>query len=309
MLDAWDLYGRADSGTPNAQRERQEHDNSSTETTTPVWMTSKTETTDSSMRGIQQAAVASGTLSKIFSYLDNSSFLQARKVCKSWRDVSSRVRTLRFPAVFFLPVEVIQQILALTTPSGFNNARKTCKAWYFSSLDVSLLREKLSKMGFTRKDPLVRDSHNVIYLSRRLSRECSLGSDGSGECRLRLAANLDFCDMAGSSNVQFTVSICGKHVMLLDGCVVYVYRLQPTCSTLIEFVASVLCPRRILAVSMDTSNKRYSIAVLMVGYDCIIQASSDSSRRDGWAWFMILSTKGPKVYTIISVPKKMYHGV
>ncbi|TGZ85674.1 hypothetical protein EX30DRAFT_338004 [Ascodesmis nigricans] len=205
-------------------------------------------------------------LSKIISYLDWPSHLNARKVCRIWRQAAGRTRVLHFPTAFFLPIEVIQLILEfIPTPTGFNNARKTCQAWYYSSLRLVLLREQLSKMGFTRKDPLLRNSRDVFHLSRRLSRECSLGSDGSGVCCMRLNAQLDLSEVSMSPNVQLTVSICGKYTMLLEGCVVYVYRLDPGYSTLMEFASSVLCPRKVIAVSMDTSNNRYSLAILMEG--------------------------------------------
>lgn len=203
-------------------------------------------------------------LGSLFSSLDHETFLAARKVCTVWRNIASQVRPQFLPAFFRLPVEVIQIILSLLSPAGLNNARRTCKAWYWSSFSVILLREKLAIMGFAQKDPMIRSSKNPEYLVKRLARECALGGNDSGNCELKLCGQLDVSDLASSPALYFTVSVCGTHAMMMDGCVIYVYRLKPLESTKMEFVGSVVCPRRVLAVSMDTSNRRNSVAVLMV---------------------------------------------
>lgn len=81
---------------------------------------------------------------------------------------------------------------------------------------------------------------------------------------MRNTAVVDLGELVLSERVQFTVSICGSHVMLSDGCVIHVYRLNPESEELLEFVSTVVCPRRVLAVSMDTSSKRFSVAILLV---------------------------------------------
>ncbi|KAI5795219.1 hypothetical protein EDC01DRAFT_77171 [Geopyxis carbonaria] len=207
----------------------------------------------------------------ILGYLNHKRLLKTRRVSKAWKSAVECVRPLKFPTVYYLPVELIQQILLLSSASSFENARKTCRAWYYSSLETFLLQHHLNSMGFSRSDPLVCVSKNPVYLSRRLSRECSLGSDGSGKCRIRKAAVLDMSEMATTEIVNFTVSKCGSHVLLSEGCIVYVYRIEPGSDTLMEFVASIVCPRRVLAVSMDTSNMRYSVAILLVWkFACIL---------------------------------------
>jgi len=196
-------------------------------------------------------------------FLDFQDVLMARGVSRAWRNALQVVRPLRFPAVYYLPTELLQQIYKLTTPEGFNNARRTCRAWYISSINVSIQRHHLGIMGFST-DPLVKRSKKTLYLSRRLARECSLGSDGSGKCDLHNVGVLDLSDIASAASVHFTVSMCGSHALLCEGCVVYVYRLQPNVENLMEFMACIVCPRRALAVSMDTSSKRYSVAILLV---------------------------------------------
>jgi hypothetical protein len=202
---------------------------------------------------------------RIVRLLDFLELLKARTLSKNWKNSLQKARNLTFPKVFRLPVEIIQQILALLALGDYNNSRKTCRAWYISSLDVSLLREKLRILGFCDTDPLVKDSKDAIYLSKRLSRECSLGADGSRKCLLRNVVILDMSEVSETPEVHFTVSTCGSHVLLSEGCVVHVYHLQPAAGQWMEFVACIICPRRVLAVSMDTSSRRYSVAILLVG--------------------------------------------
>lgn len=197
-------------------------------------------------------------------YLDFKHVLKARGVSKAWNDAVQAVRPLRFPAVYHLPAELVQQILALVSPADFNNARRTCRAWYVSSLSAPLLRNQLETIGFCKTDPGISDSKNPVYLSMRLFRECSLGADGSGKCDLRNVAVLDLSETVTASTSHFTVSMCSSHVLLCDGCVVHVYRLQPNSREFIEFATTIICPRRVIAVSMDTSSGRYSVTVLLV---------------------------------------------
>lgn len=203
-------------------------------------------------------------------HLDFRHVLKVRGISKAWRDAVQVVRPLRFPAAYHLPVELVQQILVLMSPVDFNNARRTCMAWYISSLNVPVLRKHLETMGFSKTDPGIVESKNPTYLSMRLSRECSLGADGSGRCGLRNVAVFDLSEMATATTSHFTVSTCNSHVLLCDGCVVHAYRLQSKGQELVEFVATIICPRRVIAVSMDTRSGRYSVAVLLVNYsDCL----------------------------------------
>jgi hypothetical protein len=206
-------------------------------------------------------------LDRLIKFLDFRDVLNVRGVSRAWRDAIYAVKPLRFPAVFSLPVEIIQQILWLTSPSDFNNARRACRAWYASSLNVAVLRYHLDSMGFCKTDPDIKDSQNPVYLSRRLSRECSLAGDESGTCGLRNSAILELSESLTSTTSHFTVSTCGTHALLCDGCVVYVYRFKSNGPDFVEPVATIVCPQRALAVSMDTSSRRYSVAILLVSTD------------------------------------------
>jgi len=199
----------------------------------------------------------------ILSFLDHRSLLSARLTRKSWNDVCVEHKLLKFPSVYRLPVELVQEILSSTSPLSFNISRHVCRAWYLSALDPFLLKQHLEALGFHNSEASVRDSRNPHYLVTRLSRECSLSPDNPEGGGLRNTAILDLSELVSADAVNFTVSMCGFYALLSEGCVVYVYRLKSTQERM-EYVTSVVCPRRVLAVSMDTSNQRFAIAVLLV---------------------------------------------
>lgn len=208
--------------------------------------------------------VPGSIFSRIVLLLDHDSLLNTRATAKLWLEACENHRPLRFSPLYRLPVELIQLIFTFTSPSSFDAARHVCRAWYLSALEPSLLRLQLKGLGFYHTDHAVRNSQSTRYLSTRLSREFSLGAGRSGICGLHKTAIIDMSNLAATSTVHFTVSICGSYALLSEGCVVYVYRLQATIASRIEFVASVVCPRRVLAVSMDTSSRRFAIAILLV---------------------------------------------
>lgn len=203
-------------------------------------------------------------LAKIISYLDHGSLLSARLIARSWFEACVQRRPLRFPPFYRIPIELIQLILGFSSPSAFNAARYTCRAWYLSSLEKSLLKAQLKALGFYITDPAIQNSNNPYYLSTRLSREFSLGAGGSNLSGLVSTTIIDMSELAATTTINFTVSICGTYAFLSEGCVVYVYRLRATSGARIEFVVSIICPRRVLAVSMDTSSRRFAVAILLV---------------------------------------------
>ncbi|RPA95838.1 hypothetical protein L873DRAFT_1792063 [Choiromyces venosus 120613-1] len=192
------------------------------------------------------------TFARVLSFLDHRSLLSARLTSKSWNDICVEHKLLKFPSVYRLPVELVQEILGSTSPLSFNVSRHVCKAWYLSALEPFLLKQQLEALGFHNAEASVRDSRNSRYLVTRLSRECSLSPSNSNGSGLRNTAILDFSKLVAASTVNFTVSMCGSYALLSEGCVVYVYRLQPTPERWMEYVTLVVCPRRVLAVSMDT---------------------------------------------------------
>ena len=107
-------------------------------------------------------------------------------------------------------------------------------------------------------------------------------------------------------SLRFTPSICGRFVLAVDGYRIFVYRLgrspivssnnwasnafrtppKPRTQAALHPVTSIVCPRRVLAVNMDTSARRHAVAVLMddrMGLVCDLKApgldSSDSPQE------------------------------
>lgn len=243
---------------------------------------------------------------RIILLLDHGSLLNARATARPWLEACENHRPLRFSPLYRLPVELIQLILTFTSPSSFDAARHVCRAWYLSALEPSLLRLQLKDLGYYYTDHAVRNSQSTRYLSTRLSREFSLGAGKSGICGLHKTAIIDMSNLAATSTIHFTVSICGSYALLSEGCVVYVYRLQATIASRIEFVASVVCPRRVLAVSMDTSSRRFAIAILLVSpvnLSCffsskdLLMKSPPDLRMAVWDSFTMWLNKKPKVLT------------
>lgn len=86
--------------------------------------------------------------------------------------------------VHYLPAELGQQILALVSGVVRFVAER------FGPSD------RLETVGFCKTDPGIRDSKNPVYLSMRLFRGCSLGTDGSEKCGLRGVEVLDLSEAA-----------------------------------------------------------------------------------------------------------------
>ncbi|PFH63422.1 hypothetical protein XA68_10012 [Ophiocordyceps unilateralis] len=177
------------------------------------------------------------------------------------------------PSSMRLPTELLQHIFLFLSPVDFNAARHTCRAWFIASLHQLLLVEMLRRGG----------CHELV-MSKWISRECNLADPN---CRAFAERGLsDFGDMvhrARSSAVAFTVSLCGRYLLATHGQVAYIYELNHVCPPgrsawarplrrrqgmplgFLRPVTTVICPRRIIACSMDTSAGRYAVAFLMDG--------------------------------------------
>lgn len=156
-------------------------------------------------------------------------------------------------------------------------------------------------------------------LSKRLATECSLspGRTGNGFPESVLAGNLpanseqnptslevsgilDFTQLSrpeahshdGRSGLRFTVSTCGKFLLLLDSNVIFVYCIRVLVSQTpgyqhgghIDFLMGIACPHYVVAVSMDTSRNRYTIAALLedrMGLILDVPELSLMARRSG----------------------------
>ncbi|KAH0536347.1 hypothetical protein FGG08_006773 [Glutinoglossum americanum] len=272
-------------------------------------------------------------MERLLRYLDHDDYLALRLTCRAWHN--SLRAPAKVPSVSYLPPEIIQYIYGFLAPADFNSARHTSRAWLAASLDKSLLLTMLRRGGWLGgvdlggSLPGVQESDagsgvrmsEEWWLSKCLSRECSLGPDWRGDglpwsrsrsnrlsppgrnrrrgarsTSLEMTSVTDFSEIVSNytevedvpgSSVHFTVSVCGKYVMVAEGCVVYIYRLsgqgchgvvnEGSLGGCLSPVTSVLCPRRVLAVSMDTSCDRFAIAALLdgrMGLVCDIANSS-----------------------------------
>jgi len=239
----------------------------------------------------------------------------------------------KFSAAQRSPTELLHLIYADLEPVDFNAARRVCRGWMMAGLEGGLLEEMLRKGGWwaglladreVRREGR-RGSVGVEWewvMSKRLSTECALGrgwtgcgfSDGEestdavmletegGTARpgIKLTARTDFSELASAvtsgeqdSALQFTVSLCGKFLLVAEGCVIYVYQLcetdrrgsTPTFTHggSLEYFTSIVCPKKVLAVSMDTSSRRFAVATLLndrTGMVCDLDPSRLTVRND-----------------------------
>ena len=153
-------------------------------------------------------------------------------------------------------------------------------------------------------------------LIKRMATECSLRSDwtGNGLSRnlssppggqrngtgITLTSETNFSKLSTGydpscmesshqgSAVHFTVSVCCNFLLVTEGCLIYVYSLRDNSSKKHTYggylspATTVICPHRVLAVSMDTSCQRFAVAALLegrVGLVCELRGNARSASR------------------------------
>lgn len=226
-----------------------------------------------------------------------------------------------------LPLEVLHQIFRYLGPKDFNSARHACSKWLVLSLDASLLILMLKRGGWwsgiktelytrQRQRPSgIGGKSDAWFLSCRLARECALSSGWKGNgidtkkpTALFETAHVDFGDLATgypsddgsqSGGLIFTVSICGKFLLVADGGLIYVYELI---GSRLRALTSIICPRRVLAMSMDASSRRYTVAALLdgrMGLVCTLNHGSWESETDDAARIpgAVIPGKGSSEFT------------
>lgn len=155
-----------------------------------------------------------------------------------------------------------------------------------ASLDKIMLLTMLARGGYSNAPTDV----ETWQLSCQVARHCALsaGWRGNGvEPRsnpLILTAKVDFSDLAAGypgaggrsiGGLLFTVSVCGRFLLAAEGGLIYVYELI---GNSIRPLTSVICPRRVLAMSMDASSRRLAVAALLdgrMGLVCDLQIGRD----------------------------------
>ncbi|KAL2072730.1 hypothetical protein VTL71DRAFT_12073 [Oculimacula yallundae] len=227
------------------------------------------------------------------------------KSSSTWTDGAQFTLSVGPAAASRLPTEIIQHIYDRLAPNDFNSARHTCRSWFISSLNRQLLAIMLRRMGYSDGIQDNRSSQNKTQIlspewlmSKRIARECALGPDvlqiGSSNSALHQICKFDFTEIEvhypgpDLASTTFTVSSCGRFLMAANGCLVYIYELNRSHKSgdsidspgLLRPVTSIICPRRVLACSMDTSSQRYAIAILLdgrMGMVCDITALDQAS--------------------------------
>ncbi|KAI9739755.1 MAG: hypothetical protein M1834_006475 [Cirrosporium novae-zelandiae] len=233
-------------------------------------------------------------------YISHMEYLALRLTCRDWSTTLTAVVPLKMPKVYFLPTEVIQEIYRYLAPIDFNAARHTCHYWMEASLEVQMLTMMLKRgrwwsaaqldISFSSPDHYLKNFYDSQewLLSKRLARECSLSPDytgngipGTPKSSLVVTAVADFSDLASQTSIDFTASMCGKFILVVDGCMIYVYTLRgPGYCARLQAITSIICPRRVLAVSMDTSYDRFAIASLMDGRMGMVCDISQAMTKD-----------------------------
>ncbi|KAF2185099.1 hypothetical protein K469DRAFT_750598 [Zopfia rhizophila CBS 207.26] len=220
-------------------------------------------------------------------YLDFSSWKAIRLTSREWHSILNFVAPPKFPSSYGLPTEILQSVYNYLGPRDLNAARHTCSTWMRASLNKNLLVTMLKRGGWWSSAKYDLDRRNHIttrtsdewFLSRRLSRECSLSGNwtgngldtSSGHDTIVEVSQTDFADLVSgyagpggrhTAGLVFTTSICGRYLLVAEGGMIYVYELQ---GHGLRPLTSVVCPRRVLAMSMDASSGRTTVAALLEG--------------------------------------------
>ncbi|OBT70039.1 hypothetical protein VE03_00467 [Pseudogymnoascus sp. 23342-1-I1] len=223
-------------------------------------------------------------LSKVYKCLSPSDFNSARHSCRSWY-----ISSLEF--------SILETMLRRS-------------GWY-ASIQRELFNNKYVGHHLRITDEWI--------MSKHLAKECALGPDwrGNGILSLpteqgtahpkkvsnktpfRLVSKLDFTSMgthypdssSEGCGLLFIVSACTKFLMVARGCMVFVYELNRSHKTgqgvddiesgAIRPITSIICPRRVLGCSMDTSSNRDAIAILMDGRMGLVCAITGNANRSG----------------------------
>jgi hypothetical protein len=216
-------------------------------------------------------------------YLEISAWKASRLTNWAWYRALSAATPRRFPASYYLPVEIVQHVYDYLGPKDFNHARHTCRNWMRASLDKRLLVAMLSRGGWlssaenhvnATRSAASHLSATVLQseewaLSRHLSRQCALASGWTGNgldnrSALVLNTEIDFSELANgyASGLLFATSLCSRFLCVARETLIYIYDLENGHTVPIT---SVVCPRRVLEMSMDVSSGRHAIAALLEG--------------------------------------------
>ncbi|KHN98957.1 uncharacterized protein MAM_03419 [Metarhizium album ARSEF 1941] len=193
--------------------------------------------------------------------------------------------------------EILQYMYSFLATADFNAARHTCRSWFSASLHRTLLVQMLKQGGWWSSMLRIITPAGMAGLpgtsqerimGKWISRECNLANPNGnaftqvGETDFRrLPSGRRTSQLHG--DISFTVSLCGRYLIATLDQLAYIYELNHVCQPgrsawsmplrrrqgmplgFMRPVANIICPRRILCASMDTSSGRDSVAFLMEG--------------------------------------------
>ncbi|KAH6612707.1 hypothetical protein C7974DRAFT_369744 [Boeremia exigua] len=213
--------------------------------------------------------------------------IDLKATCRFWYNTISNIAPPPVrPASGKLPTEILLSIYNYLDAKSFNAARRACRSWMMASLDKSLLKTMIHRGGWHSGSErngdslanrcLTATSNEEWILSRYLSRQCAMAAHWTGNgvderSAFVESSEIDFSELANGFAIQkgrtscaliFTSSICGKYLLVAKDTLIYVYGLE---NGLLEPIATVVCPRRVLAMSMNTSVGRDAVAALLEG--------------------------------------------
>ena len=221
-------------------------------------------------------------LQNIYERLDPLDFNAARHTCRVWMSHSQDVRQL-----------------GLMLKRG---------GWGGAALAEWELRERNRQVS--------PDNVNLAcLLSKRLATECSLRPDWTGNGLFRSlcawpegdyyptvglvrTSEIDFSGLSNGyapvsdgesgAGLHFTVSVCNKFLLVTVDCIIYIYSLRANWLHThqpgghLSPMTTVICPHRVLSVSMDTSSNHFAVAALLegrVGIVCDLHQGSSPSEH------------------------------
>ena len=254
-----------------------------------------------------QISLPFSLLKYLFSFLSSENYNSLRQTCRGWKYTIDSLHPLIPTAAQRLPVELVQHIFGFLNPLDFNASRHTCRTWMMASLDINLLSLMLKRGGwwsgfesspnYRSTNPKTQSISREWLASCLLSRECALRPDWTGngltDCSgkppftpISLVSCTDFSALESYNNSSieitvFTVSVCSKYILVAHGRIIRIYGLN---NKTINPLTSIICPRRVLAMSMDSSSGRFAVAALLecrMGMVCDLQFRNTSIDASG----------------------------
>lgn len=222
---------------------------------------------------------------QIYGHLSPVDYNAARHTCRFWMLVSLNARLLEGMLKRGGWLTAAREDAALHERCGFLGVNN--EEWLLSkrlSTECSLRQDWT---GTDTSGRLSQHSTSHFHLNGLRLQRNLLGQDKS-----TLNPKVGFSDQEhGETNATrspddflFAISICSRYLLVADDSLIYVYALGDDWASFtggnhdhIEAVATILCPHRVLAMSMDTSLSRFAVAVLLegrVGLVCELQERS-----------------------------------